>query len=302
LKKQKKSTQGSHNPNVSHQKFSGFRYYAIGIYNKSSEDHLWIMAAGISFNFVICIIPFALILFSILGSYLDSQQRLADIQQYLDKVLALPPPLRNSIQENILSRIQEISSHKTITSIIGVAGLLWAASSLFGTVRDSLNRIYKTRTDTFYLYGKLKDILMVAIVTLFFIISVASTSLFSLLTSNISFAEDLIGKGILERLIVIPIGLIFSFLMYYIIHRIVPQGQIKAKVVLISAAITALMFEILKHLFTFYLIHFANFKAVYGTYAALVSIVFWIYYSSYIFVLGAEFGQLYNEKIHLKET
>jgi uncharacterized BrkB/YihY/UPF0761 family membrane protein len=102
---------------------------------------MWIMSAAISFNFIICIIPFTLILFSILGIYLDSSQRLADIQSYIDKVLALPEPLRTSIQTNVILRISELSANKTLTSIIGIGGLLWASSSLFGTIRDTLNKI-----------------------------------------------------------------------------------------------------------------------------------------------------------------
>jgi membrane protein len=84
--------------------------------------------------------------------------------------------------------------------------------------------------------------------------------------------------------------------MFYIIYRIVPHGQVNKRVVLISALSSAIMFELLKHLFTSYLVSFSNFSAVYGAYAALVSIIFWIYYSSFIFVLGAEIGQLYNER------
>jgi membrane protein len=90
--------------------------------------------------------------------------------------------------------------------------------------------------------------------------------------------------------------------MFYIIYRIVPHGQVNRKVALFSAVSSAVMFELLKHLFTIYLVSFSNFTAVYGAYAALVSVVFWIYYSSFIFVLGAEIGQLYNEKRLLKKA
>jgi membrane protein len=282
--------------------YSESKFYALGIYNKSSEDHMWIMAAGISFNFLICIIPFTLILFSVLGMYLDSQQRVTDIQQYLDKVLALPEPLKANIQTNVLKRINELSTHTTLTSVIGIAGLLWAASSLFSTVRDALNKIYKIKIDVFYLYGKLKDIMMVLFVTIFFILSVASTSLFSIVISGFDFANKYINISLFQKIIALPVGLIFSFLMYYIIHRIVPHGQVRRDTARIAAGSTAVMFEILKYLFTFYLVSFSNFSAVYGAYAALVSIIFWIYYSSYIFVLGAEIGQLYNERKLLIEN
>ena len=277
------------------------KYYAIGIYNKASEDHMWIMASAIAFNFVICIIPFMLILFSILGSYLSSAERINDVQLYLGKVLVLPEPLKSNITNQVLKRVGEISSNSTITSIIGIIVLLWTSSGLFSTIRDALNKIYKISIEVFYLFGKFKDIAMVLTVSLFFILSVASTSLFSIITTKgIDLADNYINIGFADQFITALLGLIFSFLMFYIIHKIVPHGQVNKRAALVAAISSAIMFELLKYLFTIYLVSFSNFAAVYGAYAALVSVIFWIYYSSFIFVLGAEIGQLYNEKRLLK--
>lgn len=58
--------------------------------------------------------------------------------------------------------------------------------------------------------------------------------------------------------------------------------------------------EVLKIGFTIYLVKFSNYAAVYGTYAALSVLIIWIYLSSLAFVIGAEIGQIYNEKNILK--
>lgn len=278
------------------------KYYSLGIYNKADEDHMWIMASAIAFNFIICIIPFMLILFSILGMYLSSAERITDVQVYLDKVLTLPEPLKSNITNQVLRRVGEISSHTTLTSIIGIIVLLWTSSGLFSTIRDALNKIYKISLEVFYLVGKIKDIVMVLLVSVFFILSVASTSVFSLFTSKgIDFVDNYIQISLVDEILTATLGLIFSFLMFYIIHKIVPHGQVKKKTAMIAALSSAIMFELLKHVFTIYLVSFSNFAAVYGAYAAIVSVIFWIYYSSFIFVLGAEIGQLHNEKRLLKK-
>ncbi|HEY3250788.1 MAG TPA: YihY/virulence factor BrkB family protein, partial [Ignavibacteria bacterium] len=228
---------------------------------------------------------------------LDSAQRLYDVEVYLERVLALPEPLKSTITGQVLKRITELTSNSAITSIIGVVALLWTASGLFSTIRDALNKIYKIKLEVFYLWGKFKDISMVLGVFLFFILSVASSYLFSIVTAKgIDFIDNYINMGFADELLAILLGLLFSFLMFFIIYRIVPHGQVSKRVALVSAISSAVMFEILKHLFTLYLVSLSNFAAVYGAYAALVSVVFWIYYSSFIFVLGAEIGQLYNEK------
>ena len=142
---------------------------------------------------------------------------------------------------------------------------------------------------------------MVLVVFVFFILSVASTSIFSIISARgIDYINQFINIGLTDTLVTMLLGLLFSFLMFYIIYRIVPHGQVNKRVTLISGICAAVFFELLKYIFTIYLVSFSNFAAVYGAYAALVSIVFWIWYSAFVFVLGAEIGQLYNEKRLLK--
>jgi len=40
----------------------------------------------------------------------------------------------------------------------------------------------------------------------------------------------------------------------------------------------------------------ATLNRIYGTYALIVVVAFWIYYSSILFLVGAEIGQLYRER------
>lgn len=279
------------------------KYYVKGLYNKFDEDHIWVMSAGIAFNLLICAIPFTLIIISILGMYLSSESVVSDINHYFRNVVGLTHEMRSKILELVFNRIEEISRYRNLTAAIGIVGILWTASSLFSAIRDVLNRVYKARLEVFYLWGKLKDIGMVFLATLLFVLSFTSTFFISLFkTINEYFFENrLIGFYFIERFISIFLGLVFSFLMFYLIYKIVPHGKIGNKVVLVSSFSSTIMWELLKIAFTIYLVNFSNFTAVYGAYAAVVAVIFWIYYSSFTFVVGAEIGQLYNEKILLKK-
>jgi membrane protein len=278
--------------------FDGLKYYAKGLYNKSDEDHIWVLSSGIAFNLIICAIPFTLILFSILSGYLSSEATTATINRYLRNFVGLTPELKSKIQSLVFSRIEEMSHYSTLTAIIGTIGILWTASSLFSTIRDVLNRIYKTKMEVFFLWGKLKDIGMVFLTSLLFFLSLLSTFILSIIKSieQKFFSTSFFGLGIFDKLISLFLGLLFSFLMFYIIYKLVPHGKINNKVVLTSSVTSTISWELLKILFTVYLINFSNFTAVYGAYAALVAVIFWIYYSSFTFVLGAEIGQLYTER------
>lgn len=274
------------------------KYYALGFYKKFDEDHVWIMSASIAFNIIVCIIPITLILFSILGIYLSKESAGMYLNESLNKVIGITPELRLKIFNTIISAIDELSRNSTLTAIIGIIGIIWTSSGLFSTIRDILNRIYKTKSDTFYLWVKLRDIGMVFLITIIFLLSFSSTFILSVFQQiDKSYFGDLfLAYGFSAELLTHGIGLIFTFIMFYLIFKLVPQGFVSHKIALISSITAAVLYEALKYLFLVYLISFANYQRVYGAYAAFVAIVFWLYYSSLTFVIGAEAGQLYKEK------
>lgn len=280
------------------------KYYALGFYGKFDEDHIWIMSASIAFNIVICIIPITLILFSLLGIYLNREGAAEYLNTALNNVVGITPEFKAKISNMILGAIDELSNNSTLTAIIGSIGILWTASGLFSTLRDVLNRIYKTRSDTFYLWAKLRDIGMVFLILTVFVLSFSSTFILSIFEAiDKSFFGDTILKlGFTSSLLTQLIGLIFTFIMFYLIFKLVPQGFVSQKVALISSITAAVLYEALKYLFIVYLLSFANYQRVYGAYAAIVAVIFWLYYSSLTFVIGAEAGQLYKEKKLIKDS
>jgi len=280
------------------------KYYAIGFYNKFDEDHVWIMSASIAFNIVICSIPITLILFSLLGIYLNRDGAQEYLNTALKNIVGITPEFQTKISNVILGAIDELSSNSTLTAIIGSIGILWTASGLFSTLRDVLNRIYKTRSDTFYLWAKLRDIGMVFLILTVFVLSFSSTFILSIFEAiDKSFFGDTILKlGFTSSLLTHIIGLIFTFIMFYLIFKLVPQGFVSQKVALISSITASVLYEALKYLFIVYLVSFANYQRVYGAYAAIVAVIFWLYYSSLTFVIGAEAGQLYKEKKLIKDS
>lgn len=262
------------------------------------------MSASIAFNVIICIVPITLILTSLLGIYLQRDGAEAYLINAMDKAVGITPELKQKILVIVLGAIDELSRNSTLTAIIGSIGIIWTSSGLFSTLRDVLNRIYKTSSDTFYLWAKLRDIGMVFLILLVFLLSFSGTFILRIFEAidKSFFGDTFLKLGFTGTLLTHLIGLIFTFIMFYLIFKLVPQGYVNRKVALISSITAAILFEALKYLFIWYLVSFANYHKVYGTYAAMVAVVFWLYYSSFTFVLGAEMGQLYKEKKLINDT
>ena len=73
-----------------------------------------------------------------------------------------------------------------------------------------------------------------------------------------------------------------------------PNKKIYWRYVWPGAALAAFSFEVAKTVFYIYVNEFANYDQVYGSFAAFIVFLVWIYLSAYIFIIGAEFTSEYG--------
>lgn len=281
--------------------YTTLRYYVVKLLQRFDEDHIWIMSSGIAFNFLLCIVPFLLIVFTLAGIYLDSSVTVERLTQSLNNVMPLPVEIKNKIITELLERTRELSANTWITGIIGVIGMLWTVSGLFSSFRDVLSKIYNLKMDKNYFLLKLRDMILVFITMTLFVLSNAITYAIKLIEI---FSKEFFGfdfsLSFLQNIASILVAYVVSYLLFYIIYRYVPYQNIPKKVVLFASIVAAILFEILKNLFSLYVLKFASYGKIYGTYAAIVIFIFFIYYIAVIFVIGAEMGAIYLGRKKLK--
>ena len=76
-----------------------------------------------------------------------------------------------------------------------------------------------------------------------------------------------------------------------------PIVKIRKRSVLIGALWAAMLWAGAKVIFGMYLASFTTFSRIYGAYALGVVVAFWIYYTAVVFIIGAEIGKLFDERI-----
>ena len=84
------------------------------------------------------------------------------------------------------------------------------------------------------------------------------------------------------------------WVMFLLIYRFLPARRIPWRIAFVSALFSSVAFELLKSAFAWYVAYVANYRSTYGYFTSLVVLVFWIYYSAVVFVLGGEVGQIYD--------
>ena len=97
---------------------------------------------------------------------------------------------------------------------------------------------------------------------------------------------------------------VIAAFLFALIFKILPDAKIGWKDVLIGGLITAIFFTIGKIGISFYIME-SNLTSLYGAAGSIIILMVWVYYSSIILYLGAEFtkvyAKLYGENILPKE-
>lgn len=275
-----------------------------GLYFRTDEHHVFLLAGGLAFSLFVCAIPFVLILFSVLGSILDSTYMQYQVNTLIDAVIPYSK-YADFVKKIIFTRIDEVIQYKALAGIIGGFGLLFAASGLFSSMRTILNKVFGVEIDVNLLLGKLRDFALIVIFILVFFITTISMPIIELIrqaaeSSNI--LSNIFSSGILEQFLFSILSLIVIFVSFSFLYIAVPIKKMGKKPTLWGAFWAAVLWEGAKLLFGYYLHHFSSLGEIYGTYTLIVVVAFWVYYSSVVFIIGAEIARLTADRLYARNA
>jgi membrane protein len=177
-----------------------------------------------------------------------------------------------------------------IGSAVGVLTLLFGASGVFGELHSALNRMANVKPDTEGLWGTIQARLF----SFGMVLAAGFLLLLALMTGS---ALTALGRTSRAMLPVSPvtlqtineaISLAIAAALFALIFRYVPAKRAGWRAVWVGGAMTAVLFTIGKFLIALYLGK-AAVGSAYGAAGSLVAVTVWVYYSSMIFLFGAEF-------------
>lgn len=198
----------------------------------------------------------------------------------------------------LLQATIENASHKeagTLASILGLVTLLVTASGVFGEMQVALNEIWKVKPGG----TSISRLVRARAASLGLVAAFGFLLLVSLVVSAaISALGDIINAYLpFGTLILSAINWIVSFaliaLLFAAIYKVLPDRALQWRDVGVGAVVTAFLFTIGKSLIGWY-IGTSAVASSYGAAGALLVVLLWVFYSSEIFLLGAEFTRAYS--------
>lgn len=278
------------------------KHYVGGLYNRADDHHIFLMAGGLSFSVFTCILPMVLIIFAVLGSLLKEPSIASEITRFIERAIPYTK-YADKVRDIVFSRVDEFIIYKNLAGLLGIFGMFFAASGLFSSMRTALRTAYRITSSESALIGKLRDLGLVLLVIIYFLLS--TTILPGLdVTQAIADKTGLLHKlhlDFMTDLLVRGVSFLLIFVSFFFVYFAIPHPRPPKKAIAVSALTAAILWNIAQELFGFYIANFVTLKRVYGAYFFMIVAAFWIYYTSLVFIVGAEVGQLYRERAAARE-
>lgn len=161
--------------------------------------------------------------------------------------------------------------------------LIVVSLMMIRAVDKSLNRIWRG--------GKRKPAMTFAIYWTLLTVGPLSFAVLLWATSQVIasklFVEYELGFAIKTVYFILPF--IVEIGMMFALYMVMPVADVKPLDALTGAFVTAIAFELLKRVFSIFIMNFSSYEAIYGALAAAPVLMIWIYLNWWLVLLGAEF-------------
>jgi membrane protein len=194
-----------------------------------------------------------------------------------------------------------------LASVIGIGTLIFAATTFFVTLQESINDIWnlkvKPRNGIWqFIRDRLLSFGLILSVALLLLISFVISAMLSVFTDQLQawFPEVAV---IFIHIVDFLLSLFITSLLFALIYRYLPDAVIRWRDVGVGAVITSLLFLLGKYLIAFYIAK-SDPGSAFGAAGSAIVLLLWVNYSSLIIFFGAEFTQefadAFGQKVHPK--
>lgn len=252
-----------------------------------SADKVPRLGAALAYYAALSIAPLLLIVIGVAGLALGNEAAQGQIVGQIRGLIGLDGA---KAIEDVLAHSRQPAGGVT-AAIVGTVTLLVGASGVFGQLQDALNTIWHVDAKP---SGSWMTVLKDRFVSLTMVFGVGFLLLVSLVISAALAAAGAwlqsIGPGLeaFGHLIDFALSITVASALFAMIFKYLPDAPIRWSDVRVGAVATALLFVVGKTAIGLYLGH-ASVGSTYGAAGSFVVLLVWVYYSTQILLLGAEF-------------
>lgn len=268
---------------------SAFLGFAKEVMGQFKKDNVTLLAASQAYYYMLSIVPLLVVAFAIIP-YLNISPQEAMNFIYS----ALPSEMASLLRENIVSIVED---RKGGLLTIGIIGALWSASNGINAFIKASNEAYEVdETRNFLIVRGIALILTIGMVLSLIVailLPVMGSAIINFLESFFGINDKLLSYLQFGRWI-IAIVVITGILL--VLYRFAPNKKLPFKHTLPGAITASTMWLLISLVFSFYISHFGNYSATYGSLGGIIILMIWFFLTGLILMIGAEVNAIYHRR------
>jgi membrane protein len=255
------------------------------------------MAGGVAFNLLLAGLPFFFLLASGIGFLLGTSEDASSgaVTGVVRDLFPDATPGSGSIFDPL---VRDIVQTRGKTGAFSALAFLFFSTRLFGSLRGVFNRAFDVPKGRHVVVSKLHDLGLTLAATILFSAWVSLSAYFVIARSR--GVEFLASIGLHDEAIMGTLTyasgrlLTFALLLgiFFALYTLIPNRKVSREQAFFGAFVGAALFEVARLVFTWVIMRWNPATLYSGTIAAIIIVVFWVYYAALILILGGMASQI----------
>lgn len=277
------------------------------------RSNIPLLASALTFDALLALIPFAVLLIAGLGLLLDRTEYFGMLDPGALIANFVPTGSGSDVGPSglVAELLEKVRNFRSSFTWLAIPAFLWFSTRMFSAIRVCLSNVFHVRARPMpggyvvsyligYAMGKGQDLLIVLLVLSLAMVNTLLSGTIAVLTGQGIYLEPpwtflVSGLGIiLGEAIAVASGVA----LFVVLYRYASPKMLSWSGALIAAGVSTVGFEIAKRLFGLYLGHAARggqFTLDVNLGAALL-LILWLWYMALVFLIGATVAHVWEER------
>jgi membrane protein len=254
----------------------------VAVVRKFVEDQSTNLASMIAFWAFFSIFPLFLVLITLLGFFVPDDLK-ADVLGHVGSMLPLLDP----------STMQGFGGSWWALAL-GLVTALWSGMSVVRVTQTAFNSVWEL---PYHQRPKLTEQIGRSVLVL--VIVGGGLVVSTLISGFVSSGTDLVNLGWLGRILGYVIAIALDVGLFIAAFRILTDREVTTRDVLPGALLSGVLFWVLQTLSSLIISRYLqNAQSTYGTFATVITLLWWFYLQSIVTLLGAQLNVVLKERLH----
>jgi membrane protein len=261
--------------------------FSVSFVRHCMRDRITVSAGHLAYVSLLSLVPFIMVFFTILSAFPAFGRVRGELEELI--FASLLPQAGDQLQVYM----GEFVGNASGMGAVGVLSLVVVALLLISNIDKTLNHIWQAKSErpvvfTFAIYWM--------VLTLGPLLIGSSVIVSSYLLSLAKYADEYTPGFTTLMLKAVPF--ITSTCAFFLVYMLVPNKKIEVKHAAAGALVAAILFELSKKAFAFYITNFPSYQVIYGALAIVPLLFVWVYLSWVVVLVGAEFTHVLEVFLH----